>query len=372
MPFTPHAASVRSRDRVGTVAVGTLVAVVALLLTLVLAPGARAMDKGLQDQGLSMSDNDAKRAQFWGAVKSAKVKRVRIVVRWHGNETVVPADTIARLKRAGAEAKEVGAKLMLSPYAPINRSDVRPDVRVNSAMVKRAGQFFGNLATEMTGNNVAWYSTWNEANFTSMWPKSKARLWVTLSNAVYKAYKAADPKARVLVGETMSYSTQSDGKSNPGQFYRDALCLDRNFKSKNRSKSCRTKLLGDGFAIHTYDFKNGPRTSRGNSDQWTMGNLRQAKAQLKRFARAGRISPKTIRNLHITEFAYHTQGRRKVPTKRAAVWLKQAWAVSKAQGVKSFVWYQLREPKPREAWMSGLISANGTKFPTWGVFKRLR
>ena len=103
-----------------------------------------------------------------------------------------------------------------------------------------------------------------------------------------------------------------------------------------------------------------------------MGNLKGAMRQIRALGRAGRITKKASRNVHITEFAYRTHGSARTPDARAARWLRQAWNFAKREGVASMTWYQLQDPGPSEEWRSGMLTASGRELRTWRTFRSLR
>lgn len=334
------------------------------------APRAQAgMLKGLQDIRLVTSDVDSQRRLFWRSAKSAHVRRVRVLVSWDGRSTAIDPDVAFRLRRAAVEGDEAGARLFVGLYAGINRSYDR--VPVNARMIKRYSAFTASVGEALRDLPIAGYLTWNEPNYNSMWPPKRPRTWVKISNAAYRSFKRTDPDTPVLVGEPAP-NARTRNAINPGRFFRQALCLDARWRSKNRSRSCRQRLLGDGIALHTHDFSASPLATRSNPDSWTMGNLRSAKRQIRALARAKRISRKASRNLHITEFAYRTSGSAKTPDKQAARWLRQAWRFAAREGIRSFTWYQLQDPGRGHGWTSGLVTSRGTKRQTWKTFAKLR
>lgn len=378
--LTPAGQSLRSIPRMRhprlslpALAVSGLFLLLSLLSTSLAAGPARAeagMLKGLQDIRLVTSDIEAQRQLFWRSAERADVRRVRVLVSWDGHSTEVDPDVLFRLRRAIVEGDEAGARLFVGLYAGINRSYDR--VPVNEKMIERYSQFTASLGAGLEDLPIAAYLTWNEPNYNSMWPPKRPRTWVQISNAAYRSFKRTDPDTPVLVGEPAP-NARTTNAINPGRFFRQALCLDANWRSLNGSRACRQRLLGDGIAIHTHDFSASPLATRTNPDSWTMGNLRSAKRQIKALARAGRISRKASRNIHITEFAYRTSGSAKTPDGRAAQWLRQAWQFARREGIRSFTWYQLQDPGSGHGWTSGLVTARGAKTrQTWKTFVKLR
>jgi len=346
------------------------------LLVAVLAFGPSAADarapmvKGLQDTRLVMSDVQAERDLFWRRARQARVGRVRVLVSWDGATRTIAPDAAFRVRRAAEAAQAEDIDLVVGVYAAINRGRAVPR-RITKTLISRFSDFTASMGSTFADLQLGGYLTWNEPNFRSMWPLNQPRTWVTMSNTAYRSFKRTDPGTKVYVGEPAPNARTSNA-IDPGEYFRRALCLDAKYRSLNRSKSCRTKLLGDGFAIHTHDFFRGPTTRRPSADAWTMGNLKTTMQQIRALGRAGRITKKASRNVHITEFAYRTHGSARTPDARAARWLRQAWNFAKREGVSSMTWYQLQDPGPTEEWRSGMLTAANRELRTWKTFRSLR
>ncbi|EHN09257.1 hypothetical protein PAI11_38970 [Patulibacter medicamentivorans] len=351
-----------------------LALLVVLLGSLLTATPAAALDKGLQDDGMLHAADPTVRAAFWRDVRSARVRTVRTLVRWDTRTRAIDPVTSAVLRTAGEDARRSGARLMVGIYSPIARSKPA-SWRLSATGARRYRTFMRSLAASLREGDVplAAVMTFNEPNFRSMWPQRRARDWVRLSNSGYAAIKAELPDVPVLVGETSSQASAGGGSTMPGLFLRRALCVDQRGRSLTATAGCRTRLRADGFAVHAYDFlRPDPRTPVADPDEWTIGNLAAVGRQLRMLARAGRITPAAARNLHVTEYALRTSGARDVPRAAAARYLRSAWAAARRAGVRTFVWYQLRDPAGDHRWMSGLRGAGGTARPAWDAFRGLR
>lgn len=329
--------------------------------------------KGLQDDPMILSDNTATRAAFWADAKDAKVRTVRVLAKWDGKATAIDAAQLDRLRRAATEGRAVGAKLLVGSYAAIGRGK-KSGYKVPAATQTAYVTFMQSVAAGLADIPLSGYLSFNEPNYKTAWPTgaTNARRWVTLNNRVYKAIKRVDRDGKVLIGEPSPNVRSSFGSVNPGAFFRTALCLNSSYKASSSSGSCKTKLLGDGFTIHTYDFSRSPTKAVANKDQWVHGNLKTTIEQIKKLARSGRLSSAAARNIHITEFAYRTEGKFKTSDSRAASYLKAAWKTAKKYKVKSFVWYQLRDPAGSSDWKSGLKTADGGTRKTWTAFRGLK
>ncbi|MCK9248726.1 MAG: hypothetical protein M0P31_07080 [Solirubrobacteraceae bacterium] len=327
--------------------------------------------KGLQDMAMSLSDDPRVRDDFWVAVERARVTRIRILVNWYGSAVRPDPVVLDRVRRAMREGLDHGARTIVGIYAPI-ANPTNGDIKVTSRLVSRFRRFTKALAKGVEDLRPYAYLTWNEPNYWTMWPAKHPRRWVTMSNAGYRGFKAGDRRTQVLVGETAPYSRSRKGQD-PGLFMRRALCLTSGYRSRTPSRSCRKRLLGDGIGIHAHDFVHNPRYRRRPADAWTIGNLAKVRRQLGRMADAGRISRKASRNLHITEFAYRSRGSSRTGDRRQATWLRRAWKEAERHGVRSFFWYQLRDPGAEHTWASGLQSETGRPVRrVWRTFRYLR
>jgi hypothetical protein len=329
-----------------------------------------APTKGLQDNSI-LSDDPALRASFFRDAKASRSKTVRVLVNWDEKTTTAPADQIARIRRAAEEGRSAGVRLLVGSYVTMGRGR-RAGSKVPASTQSKYVLFMGDIAEQLRDLPLAGYLTFNEPNYKTAWPTRQEKAWVKLSNRVYTQIKKKDRGAKVLVGEAAPNTRSGDASTNPGQFFRTALYLNSSFRPTSRSKAARTQLKGDGFTLHTYDFSRSPVKATSAKDQWTHGNLKTTVSQIKSLARSGRLSSAAARNIHITEFAYRTEGRFKTPESRAASYLKSAFSSAKRNGIKTFIWYQLRDPKGKSDWKSGLKTSTGKSRRTWSVFRRLR
>lgn len=353
--------SIHARTLIGGLAAASLLAVPA---------AAEATTKGLQDNAI-LSDVASQRASFFADARTSRTKTVRVLVNWDGKSPTADPDELFRVRRAALEGRKAGLRLLVGSYVTMGRGR-RAGAKVPARTQTNYVRFMGDIASNLRDLPLAGYLTFNEPNYKTAWPTRQEHAWVRLSNRVYKQIKKQDPGSKVLVGEAAPNTRSGDASTNPGAFFRKALYLDASFRPTSRTKAARTQLLGDGFTLHTYDFVRSPTKPTSATDQWTNGNLRTTVRQIKRLARSGRLSSAAARNINITEFAYRTAGRYRTPEARAASYLKSAFALAKRVGIKTFIWYQLRDPKGRSDWKSGLKTSGGTSRKTWTVFRKLR
>jgi len=334
------------------------------------AAPAGAMTKGLEDDAMVLSDDPALRQAFWTAAKEAKVKVVRVVPKWDTKATTIEPIQLLRVRRAIDEGRAVGAKLLVGIYQGAYRGKSRT-ARVSSSFQTNYIRYFQSLAQGIADKPVYGYLSWNEPNYGTTWPQARAKDWVKLSNRTYSAIKRVDKGAKVFVGETAPNVRNTGGKStDPGKFFRTALGLNSKFKRSSKA----TKLKGDGFTLHTYDFVNAPNKAPKNKDAWVHGNLKDVVSQIKKLAKSGRLDSKAAKNIHITEFAYRSEPpNNKFSESKVSTYTRSAWNSAKKLKIKSFTWYMLRNPvSERDNFRSGLQDSTGKPFKVWSTFKKLK
>jgi hypothetical protein len=365
----------------------TLALATAATSAIVLLPAGAAnakVVKGLQDQEMTVN-NPALAATFAADAKSAKVGMVRFNTRWDGKATTPDADQVARIRAAIVQSVGNGIKtVVVSPNVSGDESfNPRGRGKGPTAASKVSSRsyttYIRSLATTLKGTGATiYYAPINEPNWYRHIPKrGGAALYRKLHNIAYTQVKKADPAAKILFGELLPYDRPKsrnfpNGQStDAGKFTREVLGLKSNWKAKGSNKTYAVKA--DGVSLHTYDFKADPRKGRKDRDDWTQGNLSYAKADLKKAARTKRLSSTAASRIYLTEFAYKTTGADKISVSKAATYLKRAWAIAEKQKVRSFVWYQLRDPQAAgEQWKSGLKTKTGGSRKTWTTFRGLK
>lgn len=371
-----------TRTRAG-LALATFAATAAVALPA--SPAHAAPAKGLQDQEMTINHPDL-RIKFLEDAKAAKVTFLRFNTRWDGKSSLPDYSQINAIRDTIALAPQFGIdQILIAPtvtggtsFNPKGRkrgpkASSKISLSAYKTYIRAVAKAFEDLPdVEML------YAPLNEPNWYRHIPKrGGATMYRRLHNAAYDEIKEIDSDAKILFGELAPYArplskNYPHGQStDPGDFVREVLGLKSNWKSRGSRKTYTVKA--DGVSLHTYDFKADPRKKRKDRDQWTQANLGYAKSDLAKAARTKRLPSSAAKRIYITEFAYKVSGSDRIPTGRAKVYLKRAWKIAEKQRVKSFVWYQLRDPQSRDVlWQSGLKTKSGSSRSTWSTFRSLR
>jgi hypothetical protein len=223
---------------------------------------------------------------------------------------------------------------------------------------------FATLAAEHFKGRVDRYSIWNEPNWkTWLGPLANGpALYRALYVKGYAAIKAADPAAKVLIGETAPFARPGYSTS-PLAFLRGVTCVNKKYK---RARSC-PKLKADGYAHHPYDFGHAPNYQYPGADNVTIGTLSRLTKALDKLSRAGvlRKNGGGRMPLYLTEYGYFASGHRALPKQLRSRYLKQAYSIAlKNSRVKSQLQYLLVSP-PRGSRASffdlGVASTSGKR-----------
>ena len=156
-------------------------------------------------------------------------------------------------------AAQNGIRVHLSLTGPAPRWANARRATTSKAWYKPNAREFGKwrqVVAEHFAGRVDRYSIWNEPNWKTWLGPLEGRsgsIYRSMYSRGYKAIKAADSRAKVLIGETSPY--QRPGFSTaPLAFLRAVTCVDRKYR---RTRSC-PKLKADGYAHHPYDFAHAP------------------------------------------------------------------------------------------------------------------
>jgi hypothetical protein len=370
-----------------------LVAVVAasvLLTGCLFAPektrAARGMELALQDDATFLVGNKrVSRAKAFKYARQLGVTRLRVNLLWA--YTMAPPVYMGRHKPAQIqylfdkvdslvdEAADNGIRVHLSLTGPAPRW-ARPKPLISQAWYKpntrEFGKWAGVVAKHFKGR-VDRYSIWNEPNWrTWLGPlKSAPGLYRSLYVRGYAAIKKADPRAKVLIGET-SPNGRAGLSTAPLAFLRKLTCVNSKYK---RVAHC-PKLKADGYAHHPYDFRHAPDYKYPGDDNVTLGTLSRLTKALDKLRKSGALrTPSGGRMpLYLTEYGYFASGHRALPPKTRVRYLQKAYSIAlKNSRVKSQLQYLLVSPPASSAqafFNLALLNARGKKYPQFGGLQR--
>jgi hypothetical protein len=274
------------------------------------------------------------------------------------------------------EAAANGVRIHLSLTGPAPRwANARREGQRRAWYKPSANEFgkFAGVAAEHFKGRVDRYSIWNEPNWkTWLGPlKSGPALYRQLYVQGYASIKAADPAAKVLIGETAP-SERRGWSTAPLAFLRGVTCVNTKYK---RTRSC-PKLKADGYAHHPYDFAHAPNYRFPGADNVTIGTLSRLTRALDKLSRAGvlRMNGGGRMPLYLTEYGYFASGHRALSKKLRSRYLQQAYSLAlKNPRVKSQLQYLLVSP-PRGVRASffdlGLVTPGGTRNAGYNALKR--
>ncbi len=340
---------------------------------------ARGMELAIQDDAVFVSGtyNKVSGDKAFAYTRSLGITRQRVNVQWA--YTLPEAQFNARNRPATLNynfsgfdalidrAAANGVRIHISLTGPAPRwANAKRRVPRRAWYKPNATEFgkFAALAAAHFKGRVDRYSIWNEPNWkTWLGPlASGPALYRQLYVKGYAAIKAADPAAKVLIGETAPFSRKGYSTS-PLAFLRGVTCVNKKYK---RARSC-PKLKADGYAHHPYDFGHAPNYQYPGADNVTIGTLSRLTRALDKLSRAGvlRKNGGGRMPLYLTEYGYFASGHRALSKKLRSRYLKQAYSIAlKNPRVKSQLQYLLVSP-PRSVRASffdlGLVSTRGKR-----------
>jgi Cellulase (glycosyl hydrolase family 5) len=352
------------------------------------AKAARGMEIGIQDDAVFVGASKPyyrNKARAYRFARSLGVTRLRVNLVWaytlsrrDRKAKRKPAGVVSRYGFAGydaviAQAAKYGMRVQLGLTGPAPAWATRKRRVGNYKPNSRYFAEFASLAARHFGRRVDRYSIWNEPNWHSwLGPlKSAATLYRSLYYRGYKAIKAANPKARVLIAETAPYGRKRLSIA-PLSFLRRVACVDKRYR--HRRKSC-PRLKADGFAHHPYDFAHSPRFRYPGRDNVTIGTLSRLTKALSRLNRAGALRrPHGGRMpLYLTEYGYFATGHRALKKRTAGRYLyggfKKALANGRVRSMFNYLLVVVPKHRSYAYFNTGLVNTHSRKLP---VYKYLR
>ena len=361
---------------------GRLLALVIALFGALSAAPAAAIELGVQDDPLVVrlpsafggfgADRLLAPDRVDAALEDLRVDTVRINVPWAQVAGERPGDPLhlgpyeAAVDRVRSRGRRV--QLTLSGPAPRWATGNRR-VSAYAPSARHYADFAREVAERLEGR-VARYSIWNEPNWWNLLRphRSAARIYRRLFLRGSAAIRAADPAAKVLIGE-LAPLAQPTAATAPLRFLRRLTCSDGAWR---RTRRC-PRLVADGFAHHPYSLQWAPEYPGPGRDDVTTGSLRRLTRALDRLARRGTLATPAGRSLplFLTEWGYHARSMRVREPQRSAYVRRGLALVARIRRVRQVVWYQLAGP-PKAAhvhWDTALLDARGRPRP---VFRAVR
>jgi hypothetical protein len=366
-----------------------LVLAAAVLTGSLITPGesraARGMELAIQDDSLFVQGHKRFRGnKAFDYAKSLGVTRIRANLIWA--YTMPRAQYNARRKprsisydfsqfdRLIDRAARNGIRVHVSLTGPAPRWANARRAAPRQAWYKPNTAEFGRfaaVAAEHFRGRVDRYSIWNEPNWkTWLGPlKSGPALYRSLYSRGYSAIKKADPRAKVLIGETSPYARPGMSTA-PLAFLRKVTCVNTSYR---RVRKC-PKLKADGYAHHPYDFRNAPNYLYPGTDNVTIGTLSRLTRALDRLRRSGALrTPRGGRMpVYLTEYGYFASGKRALPKSTRSRYLKQAYTLALRNGrVKSQLQYLMMVlPKGSSStFNTGIVSRTGKRLPQFNALR---
>jgi hypothetical protein len=209
------------------------------------------------------------------------------------------------------------------------------------------------------------YGIWNEPNYIA-WLKPLNRapaLYRKIYSAGYRAIKANDASAKVLIGETVPYA-QGRRAMAPIKFLRKMACVNSSY---HRVGHC-APLKTDGYAHHPYDFERAPKRSKRGKDDATIGSLRNLTTALSKLSRSGAL--RGTSRLYLTEYGYLATGRRGLSERKRASYLRQGLRLARHnRHVKEVIQYLLVQPSNGSTFTTGIVAPSGNPLPSFAVLR---
>jgi hypothetical protein len=328
-----------------------------VLLPAAQAHAARHMEVALQDDQVFLNQNWYGRAKGFEKAKQLGVTRLRVNFIWA--HEVVNAKRRHTPKDPGynwwhfdtlineAAAHGMRVEMTLTGPAPAWATG-NHRMGVYKPRSSAFARFASDVAKHFKGR-VDRYSIWNEPNWKSwLAPHNSApHIYKLLYLAGYRAIKHADPKAKVLIGETSPQARGSAGMA-PLTFLRAMVG--------------RSHLFADGYAHHPYDYSHSPTTRpRGRQDVTisTLGRLTHELSALRRKHQLRTPRGGTL-PLYLTEYGYMVRGRFRLSSARQASYLRKAFSIAYHNPhVKSMLQYGLVSPPFKVNWDTSLLNSHG-------------
>lgn len=349
------------------------------------ARAARGMEVAISDESAFVDRDIGNLYEALASAEALNATRMRIVVQWNRVSDAGDARPSANpdyrwgpIDDAVDLAAHAGMRTMLTLTGPGPRYGAKSykGIRVAYPNSRRFGAF-ARAAAEHFKGRVDRYGVWNEPNYPAwLAPQRKSpRLYRKLYASAYRAIKAADPSAKVLIGETAPYGgvVRYHGRrlhlglaTAPLKWLRSVLCVD----SRYHRKHCGG-LKADGYAHHPYELKlnRSPISAFPGADNAPIQELDNLRRALKRLQRLHALRDRHGHALpiYLTESGYFAEGKRALSSHRRSAYLRDQFRVAaKTPSVRSMLQYNLYVPPLSDTtFTTGLFEPSGTPLPMY-------
>jgi hypothetical protein len=291
-----------------------------------------AKQAGLLDQIKSMGGTGIQQDVVWGNVRKS------------GGYDPAAIQALQNLaKAANQRGIRPQFRLMGTPYY---QAQHQPGVDTTLSATSPNATVMRQFATDMArtfGGQVSKYSVWDEPNVHSFLmqenPTLAARTYRGLYEAAYQGIKAANPNAKVGLGEITSGDPRASGPASSLGFLKQILA------GKN--------LRADYVAIHPYQWSNPARHPKGMEPGFAgISNLDAVNRVIRgAYARGGlRTATGKRPSLSLSEYGYKKDA---VPNPHTrSEWLRRSLQQAQEAGVSDVNLYQLVPSKKGDYWDS--------------------
>jgi hypothetical protein len=347
------------------------------------APADTPLEIALQDDPVFVRTHYYDRDRALAQARALGVTRIRAHVTWadvlndQAKQRTQPSPLVYDFTAHdnlidAAAAYGIRIQLNFVPHAPAFATGdrkvgvERPNPRMYAEFVRTAVEHFKG--------RVDRYALWNEPNHVGwLTPQSTAASqYRNLYREGYRAVKAADPKAKVLIGELVPYRN-GNRSSSPLSFLRELTCTRtaagvpgaRGYRMAKRG-SC-SGLRADGLAHHPYEYRGPPESGYPGTDNVTIGTLSRLTTTLRELSRLRALATPKLRpvEVYLTEFGYFGAGRNAHPDIRRASYLRRSFEIAvKDPMVRQMLQYLLVRPPrnyPGSFFDMAIVMPNGTE-----------
>jgi hypothetical protein len=361
------------------------------LLTFLLphsALASRGLVLGLFDDSSTLGTTNT-----FPVLKSLQVQVVRMTLTWGGKGGVAnrrpahpsdpgdPAYDWSTYDRAIERANDAGIQVLLTIVGtPAWANGGQPPSRPPSSSTflrqfafAAALRYSGTYLDPASGKilpRVGLWLAWNEPNnpvfltpqfarVRGKWEMASPTAYAHICNAIYAGVHAVGGPEQVACGATAPRGSNQPIGPRPS-------IAPLAFLVAAKKAGLRTF---DAWAHHPYYGapNQTPATRKVGPHAIELGNINVLIARLTKL-----YGPK---RLWITEYGYQTRPPDQffgVSWHKQAEYLRQAYEIARANPrIDLFTWFLLRDSPSPESWQSGLITADGRKKPSFGVFAHL-